>query len=128
MCISQVVRSVYGSTLVALLFKLENQHFVSKSSMSQVEPIWKKQISIVDRTAPSTFENKDKAISTPSIATHEFCSEVFGCWEHTSTCPKLQMIWFFFTCYTPKLILAGVPALFSLPFHLQAQRFSSYLL
>jgi hypothetical protein len=34
---------------------------------------------MVDRTAPSTFENKDKAISTPSLATLEFCSEVFGC-------------------------------------------------
>jgi glutaredoxin-related protein len=38
----------------------------------------KKQINMVDRTAPSTFENKDKAIGTPSLATLEFFSELFG--------------------------------------------------
>lgn len=44
----------------------------------------KKQINMVDRTTPSTFENKDEAVSTPSLATFEFCSELFGSWEHTS--------------------------------------------
>jgi hypothetical protein len=38
----------------------------------------KKQSNMVDRTTPSTFENKDEAISSPSLATLEYCSELFG--------------------------------------------------
>jgi len=78
----------------------------------------KKQINMVDRTTPSTFENKDKAIKENLHLQHLNSALSFLDLENTlPTSPKLQMIWFFFTCYTPKLILAGVfsPLFFTLP-------------